>query len=130
MLKGKQILENTIKQNNFNVTLDTITYNSAITNKEYLLDTLNQKLADINFAQLNQNMTALSTSGTTNSSENFNQLTNINLTNGTGYLYSIISTDSNTLYAVGYDNNNQPVIIKTTNARQSWTPLLSVGLVN
>ena len=57
-LKGKQIKDNTVKQNNFNVTTDSISNNNDITNKDYVITKVNNSMGGIYQSKLNQNMTA------------------------------------------------------------------------
>jgi photosystem II stability/assembly factor-like uncharacterized protein len=62
-IKGKQIDDSTILQNNLIVETNTITHNSAVTNLQYLQEIVDDKIGDINFSMLNDNMTALETTG-------------------------------------------------------------------
>jgi hypothetical protein len=61
LVKSKQIANNTIKQQNFNITYNSIVNDTDVTNKQFVDETINFKIAKINLAQLNQDMLALPT---------------------------------------------------------------------
>jgi photosystem II stability/assembly factor-like uncharacterized protein len=60
-IKGKQIDDSTLIQSNLNITTDSITHLSAVTNVLYLQQEVDYKIGDINFAVLNNDMPALNT---------------------------------------------------------------------
>jgi hypothetical protein len=63
MIRGKQIIDNTITQSKVNINTSSIINPNNITTKEFVDSFVTTKLTDINYSQLNLNMIALATSG-------------------------------------------------------------------
>jgi hypothetical protein len=61
MIKGKQIANNTLTQNNFNITTASIVNATDVTTKEYVESKANSAVTSINFNTDNLNMTAIAT---------------------------------------------------------------------
>jgi len=57
-IQGKQIQDSTIEQRSMKVLKETITDNNSVTNKEYVLEKVNQSLSGLYQSKLNLNMTA------------------------------------------------------------------------
>ena len=57
-IKGKQINDTSIQQNNMFVETNTIISGTSITNKEYVIQQINEKSGGIHQSRLNQHMTA------------------------------------------------------------------------
>jgi len=63
-IRGKQIQDNTIEQRSISVSTDSIIENNSATNKQYVINRVNQSLSGLYQSKLNLNMTALvATSG-------------------------------------------------------------------
>ena len=58
IIKGKQISDNTISQNNMFIESNSIISGTSITNKQYVNQIINEKLGGIYQGRLNQHMTA------------------------------------------------------------------------
>jgi hypothetical protein len=61
MIKGKQIADNTLTQNNFNITTASVIDPTSVTTKEYVESKANSAVTSINFNTTNLNMTAIAT---------------------------------------------------------------------
>jgi len=57
-IQGKQIQDNTIEQRSISVSTDSIIENNSATNKQYVINKVNQSLSGLYQAKLNLNMTA------------------------------------------------------------------------
>lgn len=57
-LKGKQFKNNTISQNNFNISTDSISKDYHVINKQYIINRFNESVGGLHQSKLNLNMTA------------------------------------------------------------------------
>jgi hypothetical protein len=64
-IKGKQIADYSITQQNLNITTDTIITSTSVTNKEYVDNAVNSGINNLTYSSADFNLSALFTSGST-----------------------------------------------------------------